>query len=482
MALVTLYRDVNFNDPSPVEIKSHGEYPKITDIGFPNDKLKSIKVAPKITVYLYVDYNFNGPSIALDGPIDLPDLREFNNKVSSIKVDRLSLVDLYSQQDLRGKPVSIYNFGNYSRIDDKNIGFSNDALQSIKVAPGVVVTLYEDYDFKGNSFKIVGPIILNNLSNFIPGFNNKTISIKVERMPLVVLYSQPGFEGTRIPIYEFGNYPYIDRIEFPNDALQSIKVAPGVKVELYEHYNFRGNKVTIEGDEKGSVVNLPQTIENKISSIIVSRSNKFAKIFSKPINLLQAEPQTPALGLDTPSPEDINSFSPPSNDHGTPCLPNFNFNGTWKDCPIVIIYTDDNFRGTSVPITQIQDISSFNDVGFPLRSLSSIKVAPGITIILYENENFDGASFRIDGPAHLTSLSDFNDRASSARILPTSNIPSSDTPPSVIPPSVIPPSNTPQLPNPSGNNLNYQVTNNWLWIFIIILIIVFLILLLLARR
>jgi hypothetical protein len=475
MALVTLYRETGYSDSNPVVIRSPGEYPIIDNIGFPNDKLKSIRVAPKVEVQLYEHYEFKGRSIILNGPTEISDLGalNFNNQTSSIKVLLPSLVDLYPGEELQGEKVSIYEFGRYPVIDD--IGFPNDKLKSIRVAPGVIVTLYENYSFQGDSMQIVGPILYNKLGNF----NNKTSSIKVERMPLAVLYSQTEFRGTRRPIYEFGHYPLIDRIGFPNDALQSIKVAPGVKVDLYEDYEFKGKKFTIEGEYESK--DLHPVIKNRISSIIVSRSGQVATIFSKPITLLQAEPQTPALGLDTPSPEDINSFSPPSNDHGIPCLPNFNFNGAWKDCPIVIIYTDDNFRGTSVPITQIQDISSFNDVGFPLRSLSSIKVAPGITIILYENENFDGASFRIDGPAHLTSLNDFNDRASSARILPTSNIPSSDTPPSVIPPSVIPPSNTPQSPNPSGNNLNYHVTNNWFWIFIIILIIVFLILLL-ARR
>ena len=390
MALVTLYRETGYSDSNPVVIRSPGAYPIIDNIGFPNDKLKSIRVAPKVKVQLYEHYEFKGRSIILNGPTEISDLGalNFNNQTSSIKVLLPSLVDLYPGEELQGEKVSIY---------------------------------------------------------------------------------------------EFGRYPVIDDIGFPNDKLKSIRVAPGVKVDLYEDYEFKGKKFTIEGEKKYSDLSTVSELFNRVSSIIVSRSGQVATIFSKPITPLQAEPQTPALGLDTPSPEDINSFSPPSNDHGIPCLPNFNFNGAWKDCPIVIIYTDDNFRGTSVPITQIQDISSFNDVGFPLRSLSSIKVAPGITIILYENENFDGASFRIDGPAHLTSLNDFNDRASSARILPTSNIPSSDTPPSVIPPSVIPPSNTPQSPNPSGNNLNYHVTNNWFWIFIIILIIVFLILLL-ARR
>ncbi len=86
MALVTLYQDINFNDPSPVEITSPGEYPKITDIGFPNDKLKSIKIAPGVKVELYEHYDFKGRLIVFNGPMKLPNFRKFNDKISSIKV------------------------------------------------------------------------------------------------------------------------------------------------------------------------------------------------------------------------------------------------------------------------------------------------------------------------------------------------------------------------------------------------------------
>lgn len=62
----------------------------------------------------------------------------------------------------------------------------------------------------------------------------------------VILYSQRDYQGTALDL-NYGNYPSIWTNGFPNDALQSIRVAPFTSVQLFEHGDYGGKSVTING-------------------------------------------------------------------------------------------------------------------------------------------------------------------------------------------------------------------------------------------
>jgi len=114
-------------------------------------------------------------------------------------------------------------------------------------------------------------------------------------------------------------------------------------------------------------------------------------------------------------------------------------------------------------LTQVQDVSSITNLGFPGKDLTSIKVASGITVFLYEGENFQGRCKRIDGPANLSHLSDFNDLTSSLRVVATSNIPQDVA-----------------LKCQNMSNLQQTGSLSWVW-WIVIIIIILLIIWIIAR-
>ncbi len=87
----------------------------------------------------------------------------------------------------------------------------------------------------------------------------------------------------------------------------------------------------------------------------------------------------------------------------------------------VIIYVDCNYSGASQAI----GYGNYSNIPSPVgnKSISAIKVPPGITVQLYENPNFSGAMWQIQGPANMdcfwTSNRIWNDRAASMKVLPS---------------------------------------------------------------
>ena len=92
MPAVEIYKDKNYYGTG-----AQLDYGRIGDVapetGVPNDSISSIKVGPFTKVTLYKDRYFAGPSITIAGPMNVPDLSQYdgnlNNAVSSINVERV---------------------------------------------------------------------------------------------------------------------------------------------------------------------------------------------------------------------------------------------------------------------------------------------------------------------------------------------------------------------------------------------------------
>ena len=61
-------------------------------------------------------------------------------------------VILYPLPDFKGGPVIVRQFGNI--INVSTLGFPSDGLRSIKVPPGVIVTVFEHEDGGGNAMEL----------------------------------------------------------------------------------------------------------------------------------------------------------------------------------------------------------------------------------------------------------------------------------------------------------------------------------------
>jgi hypothetical protein len=81
----------------------------------------------------------------------------------------------------------------------------------------------------------------------------------------------------------------------------------------------------------------------------------------------------------------------------------------------VIIYSDENFRGVSVSLLP-GTYYKMSDIGFPDKSLSSLKVPAGYTVIIYDQENLGGKSYTITQTKNKFYLSNWNDKTSSIAI------------------------------------------------------------------
>lgn len=70
---------------------TYGEYPDIRDLGFKDNQLSSLTVAPFTKVIIYQNFNFSGRSVEFIGPRTVNKLTDYsmNDKVSSIKVIRM---------------------------------------------------------------------------------------------------------------------------------------------------------------------------------------------------------------------------------------------------------------------------------------------------------------------------------------------------------------------------------------------------------
>jgi hypothetical protein len=312
------------------------------------------------------------------------------------------------------------------------------------------------------------------------------------------LFEEPNFEGRAALINSLGNYRNLRKIGFPKNALSSMKIGPGVMVELYDREGFQGHvkryhgpshipslgnfcrrtgsirilKLNPTGGPQGSQAPAGLYDSSAVGlsgaplSGLYAQSNAGAQA-----NVYGGGGQFGPEGVPTPKPAGVPSprfdVSPqifPPHVGSQPVVvptgtlsglngqngPNDLYGGR-RSSPAVILYSAGNYRGTSVPITQVRDIANLNDIGFPSNALASIKVNPGYVVIIYTGPNFTGQSKQIKGPAQLSDLGNFNNTVKSLKVVPASS------------------------------NLQATASPNWLW-WIIIIIVIILILLLIFRR
>lgn len=144
-------------------------------LGIGNNELSSIRVPKGYRVTLYDGDAFEGRSLVLVGDARAANLVQsgFNNVTSSLLVEKVALAAVF-EGEFNGASVGLLP-GRYS---GKEMGIMNDQLSSVRVPPGLRVTLFENEGFWGRS------LILNEDANTETlnrsAFNDLTSSILVE--------------------------------------------------------------------------------------------------------------------------------------------------------------------------------------------------------------------------------------------------------------------------------------------------------------
>ncbi len=281
----TLYPDPNFGGtPQVLRRGSH-------DVGalkVGNDKLSSIRVSSGTRATLYKDGGFKGDSYGVDE--DLATLTWMDNQASSIKVEGRPAVEVraWNDSDALGLTVKLTGAGNdqassirvesiplqatiyadkdfngacqdlgVGRYDVGALTIGDNKLSSLRVPPGLKVTLYEEPGFKGASR-------VYTADKGLVDSNDRTSSIVVEESaPLqATIYKRSGLSIASQKL-GVGRYDMESLTTIGNDKLSSLMVPEGLKVTLYDDAGFTGESRVYYAD-KSLVLD-----DNRTSSIVV---------------------------------------------------------------------------------------------------------------------------------------------------------------------------------------------------------------------
>ena len=103
------------------------------------------------------------------------------------------------------------------------------------------VTLYEHTNYQGEARVFTSEQAkLNN-------FNDLTSSMIIEEVPYAEVFEGANYTGASKAIYTNMSY-YMNSITVRNDSIKSVRVPYGLKLMLYEHDGFKGNKRTLVAD------------------------------------------------------------------------------------------------------------------------------------------------------------------------------------------------------------------------------------------
>ncbi len=238
-----------------------------------NDKINSIKIGRKVNAILFKDINFKGKKLKLiRHQLELKS-KDFNNKVSSIRIVPVEPHGPYSTWRNRtwdsasgkfkaGKTippertpagpgcVNLFEKINFKGLSKNNICGNrkdfvslgwNFPVSSIQLGTKTHLFLYDKTNFKGKFLKLTA-----SEANLVgKRWHNKIFSFRAFKAPptitlptgCVVLYSMKNYEGKYKKIC--GNNGNLHALKMDNIA-ESIRVGPTTDVKLFDKINFKG--------------------------------------------------------------------------------------------------------------------------------------------------------------------------------------------------------------------------------------------------
>ncbi len=389
------------------------------------------------------------------------------------RANKVPMVTLYLN-DFDGAakelPPGKYEFADFG-------GVGNDQLSSVKIPKGMTVTLYEHSGQKGRSLVLTADtrasyLVKNNFNDVasslvvtaapepavvpvvVPGVVVAPVILQpvqtpvtpapvvaAPAKPMVTIY-QGDFNGMS-RMLEPGWYD-ADQLTIGNDELSSIQVPFGFRVTLYEHQDFQGRSLVLNGDAH------PQFLEdndfnNHTSSLKVS-ALPMATIYEgdfsgRSASLRPGHYGPEELGIYT---DDLSSVKVPQGlqvtlyehrgfqgfslllkqDANTAYLRDNFFDNITSSIdvvqvenvlPMVTLYQDD-FSGPSKQLPAGK--YDYHFFGIDNKSLSSIGIPRGMRVTLYEFGGFEGRTLELRSNASASFLTDnnFNNTTSSIRI------------------------------------------------------------------
>ena len=319
-----------------------------------------------------------------------------------------NVATFYENSNYGGWSVSLPE-GTYNYRDIIAKGIKNDAISSLKVNSGYKVTLYNDAGFNGTSKAFTG-----DASYVGDEMNDKTSSIKIEKWngSSSVTYNTVKLSNGKYSIKSVANGKYVAAENGGSETIVANRDSYGGSWETFYLINNDDGTVSIKADANNKYVCAVLDEENQLvpRSDNVGTWEKFQiyKISDTEYGLRSAE-----NGKYVKADLDNGGKLIAGSDSIAGAWEAFNIEklGDETSSAKATFYENSNYSGWSVALSEGRyDYGTMISKGIKNDQISSIKVADGYKVTLYNDEGFAGSKKTLFTDA--SGLGDFNDKTS----------------------------------------------------------------------
>ena len=319
-----------------------------------------------------------------------------------------NVATFYENSNYGGWSVSLPE-GTYNYRDIIAKGIKNDAISSLKVNSGYKVTLYNDAGFNGTSKAFTG-----DASYVGDEMNDKTSSIKIEKWngSSSVTYNTVKLSNGKYSIKSVANEKYVVAENGGSDPIVANRDSYGGSWETFYLINNDDGTVSLKADANNKYVCAVLDEENQLvpRSESVGTWEKFQiyKISDTEYGLKSAE-----NGKYVKADLDNGGKLIAGSDSIAGAWEAFNIEklGDETSSAKATFYENSNYSGWSVALSEGRyDYGTMISKGIKNDQISSVKVADGYKVTLYNDERFAGSKKTLFTDA--SGLGDFNDKTS----------------------------------------------------------------------
>lgn len=317
---------------------------------------------------------------------------------------------LYEHSNYGGLAVSLEE-GSYDYKDILAKGIVNDQISSLRVSDGYKVTIYDDEGFKGKSKEFT-----SDASYVGDEMNDKTSSIKIEKInnqtSTTTSYNTVKLPNGKYSIKSVANEKYVVAENGGSDPIVANRDSYGGSWETFYLINNDDGTVSLKADANNKYVCAVLDEENQLvpRSESVGTWEKFQiyKISDTEYGLKSAE-----NGKYVKADLDNGGKLIAGSDSIAGAWEAFNIEklGDETSSAKATFYENSNYSGWSVALSEGRyDYGTMISKGIKNDQISSVKVADGYKVTLYNDERFAGSKKTLFTDA--SGLGDFNDKTS----------------------------------------------------------------------
>lgn len=317
---------------------------------------------------------------------------------------------LYEHSNYGGWAVSLEE-GSYDYKDILAKGIVNDQISSLRVSDGYKVTIYDDEGFKGKSKEFT-----SDASYVGDEMNDKTSSIKIEKInnqtSTTTSYNTVKLPNGKYSIKSVVNEKYVAAENGGSDPIVANRDNYSGSWETFYIVNNDDGTVSIKADANNKYICAVLDEENQLTprsdSISTWEKFKIYKINDSEYGIRSAE-----NGKYVKADLDNGGKLIAGSDSIAGAWEAFNIEklGDETSSAKATFYENSNYSGWSVALSEGRyDYGTMISKGIKNDQISSVKVADGYKVTLYNDERFAGSKKTLFTDA--SGLGDFNDKTS----------------------------------------------------------------------